>query len=294
MKKVITFLSTVALAIMAGIMIPQGASSKIVTNVPADISGNELRAVVIEDFEAAEVSEKGWQVSSTPKKFNSAEAEKKFKRKNPVPTLELKLIDGGPNDLKPEAWSLTDKGKKKEKVLGVHFRFQYPGHNSVHIMAPLEVQWQTGDVVKTYDPRTGSNEQERGLQLPGKAQAISLWVHGRGHPYTLEVWVKDYRGNTHILKFGSVNFVGWRPMKVFVPASIPQSYESYPQTRVAKITRFVLRAQAMSPAEELTTDAYFFFDQVKVLTDTYEVNFDGSDLHKAFDGGSKGGDKKQQ
>ena len=42
--------------------------------------------------------------------------------------------------------------------------------------------------------------------------------------------------------------------------------------------------------------AYFFFDQLKVLTDTYEVNFDASDLHKLMDGskgGEKGGEKKQ-
>ena len=71
-------------------------------------------------------------------------------------------------------------------------------------------------------------------------------------------------------------------MKVFIPASIPQSYESYPQTRVTKITRFVLRAQDSASGAELIENTYFFFDQLKVLTDTYEVNFDGSDLHRAF------------
>jgi hypothetical protein len=33
-----------------------------------------------------------------------------------------------------------------------------------------------------------------------------------------------------------------------------------------------------------SSDIYFFIDQIKVLTDTYEVYFDGIDLHKTFDG----------
>jgi hypothetical protein len=83
-------------------------------------------------------------------------------------------------------------------------------------------------------------------------------------------------------------------MKVAIPISVPQEFESFPQTRITKITRFVIRAVPNAPREELMEVAYFFFDQVKVLTDTYEVNFDGNELHKVFDGGSKGGEKKQQ
>jgi hypothetical protein len=280
------------------------ASSKIVTNVEADISGEELKALVIEDFEKGEVSKEltgnGWFVKTTPKEFTSESTEQKLKMKNPVPVLEMKFIPGSPNDMKVEEWSLTDKGKKKERCLGVRFKFRYPGHNSVHVMVPKEVDWKSGDPVTTYNPSTRKDEQERGIQLPGQAKAISLWVHGRGNPYDLELWLKDYRGDTHILKFGSVNFVGWRPLKVYIPKNIPQSYESYPQTRVTKITRLVLRSQIERHAEELTEDTFFFFDQLKVLTDTYEVNFDGSDLHKVFEGkgassgGSSAGTETQQ
>lgn len=268
------------------------AQSKIITNVPADISGNELKAVVIEDFENAAVGDTGWKVDSTPKVFAKAETEQKLKMKNPVTKLEMKIITGGPNDMNTEEWSLTEKGKKKDKVLGVGFRFRYPGPNEVSILPPPEVDWKDKTPVLTYNPSTGKDEQERGIQLPGQSKGISVWVHGRGHPYSLEVWVKDYRGSTHVLKFGSVNFVGWRPMKVDIPIGIPQSFESFPQTRTTKIVRFVLRADPTASREELTETTYFFFDQVKVLTDTYEVNFDGNDLHKVFEGGQKSGEKK--
>lgn len=286
----IAIMTIISFAILISIFSPINLDSKIMTNVEPDISGEVLQALVVEDFEEAKSGDDGWIVETVPKEFKKAETEKKLKMKNPVPTLEMKVIPGGPNDLKVENWSLTNQGKKKEKILGVHFQFRYPGENSVHIRTPMELEWKERKPALTWNPSTRKDEQERGLQLPGRAKAISLWVHGRGNPYDLECWVKDYRGDTHILKFGSVNFVGWRPLKVYIPASVPQSYESYPQTRVTKITRFVLRCQSNRHAEELTEDTFFFFDQIKVLTDLYEVNFDGSDLHKAFEkGGSSSG-----
>jgi len=279
--------SIAMIIVVVGTLLATQGFAKLATNVPSDISGEELKAVVVEDFEngtvSTDIKNDGWLLKSTPKKYsNPALSEKKLKRKNPVPVLNLKFLDGNPNDMQVEEWSLTNLGKTNKKCLGVKFRFRYPGYNSIQILPPLEISWKDRKSVLTYNPRNGKSEQERGIQLPGRAKAISLWVHGRGNPYNLEIWIKDYRGDTHALKVGSVNFVGWRPLKVDIPTNIPQSYESFPQTRVTKITKLVLRAVQSSPAEELITDTYFFFDQLKVLTDTYEVNFDGNDLHKAF------------
>jgi hypothetical protein len=177
-----------------------------------------------------------------------------------------------------EEWSLTDQGKKKEKILGVKFKFRYPGYNSVHILAPKEVDWKSKKPVLRYNPATRKDEQERGLQLPGQAKAISLWVHGRGNPYDLEVWLKDYRGDTHVLKFGTVNFVGWRPLKVYLPKSIPQSYESF--TNVGYLNnRICSEKQGLKSHAEGYCDTYFFFDQIKRAECTYEVIFDGQKLH---------------
>ena len=67
----------------------RNADSKIITNVPADVSGVETRALVVEDFENFKVAEKieedGWFVSSNPKEFTKGDDETK-KRKNPVLT----------------------------------------------------------------------------------------------------------------------------------------------------------------------------------------------------------------
>jgi hypothetical protein len=285
MKNIIRRLFLLALCmnvvIITGLIMPRTAESKIVTNVPADISGEELKALVIEDFEGAKVGGDGWTIKSTPKQFTNASTSEKLKMKNPVPALEAKILNGKPNDLVVEEWSLTGQGKTKEKCLGVHFRFRYPGHNAVSLIPPKEISWRDKSPSYTYHSSTNQNVQERGIQLPGRSKAISVWVHARGRPYTLEVWVKDYKGNTHVLPFGSINFVGWRPMKVYIPITIPQEEPSYPATRITKITRFVIRSTPMA----VPGDSYVFLDQIKVLTDTYEVNFDGQDLHKAFGGG---------
>ena len=68
------------------------------------------------------------------------------------------------------------------------------------------------------------------------------------------------------------------------PVTAPQAVDSYPQTKFLRIERFVLRA---SPNAEIA-DVYVFFDQLKILTDDYEVNFDGQELHRAFDKGNSG------
>jgi len=250
---------------------PEKAQSKIVTNVQPDISAEQFIALVVEDFE----TQVDWVLETVPKKNQDP-------KKDPVPVLELKYVDGGPADLIPEKWSPLNKGLEKKKCLGVQFKFKYPGFNSVHILPPLEVRWDDPTKkVLTYDSRSGQEVQERAIQLPGRAKAISLWVHGRGNDYELEVWVKDYKGDVHILKMGSLNFVGWRPMKAYIPDSVPQETNSYPQVRATKIVRFVVRAKPEAGAENV----YLFFDQLKVLTDTFEVNFDGQNLHQLMEKG---------
>ena len=90
-KKMTRIIYVLFLAIIVGSFAADEVQSKIDTNVPADISGEQLRAVVIEDFESGTVGgDTGWQVLSEPKQFVKAETEKKLKMKNPVPVLEMK------------------------------------------------------------------------------------------------------------------------------------------------------------------------------------------------------------
>ncbi|MFW6365198.1 MAG: flagellar filament outer layer protein FlaA [Spirochaetota bacterium] len=248
MKRNLALLTGLLIVTAAVAVYMKPAHSQLVTNVPPDISAEELEALVVEDFE----NSPEWTVETDPRDL---EGENANTEKDPVTTLELKIVDGSPSDLKPEAWQADDMGTQKTKVLGVNYEFKYPGYNVVYLIPP--------------DP----------IQLPGRAKGLSLWVHGRGNDYYLEAWIKDYTGSTHILKFGSINFVGWKPLSVDIPAYIPQSVESYPQTKILTIERLVIRAD---PSERVR-NTFFFFDQIKVLTQTYEVNFDGMGLENAFE-----------
>ncbi len=274
------------------------AQSRIVTNVPADVTGSETRAIVIADFEDAKIAknseEDGWLVTSSPKQYKKASDPETLKKKNPVMALQMKFVEGRSKDMSVEKMSVTNLGLKADKVLGIKFRFRYPGKNVVYIQPPKEVDWVKRTPVKTYDQVLRTDIQERGLQLPGRARAISLWVHGRGNPYTLELWIKDYRGNVHILNKQTIDFVGWRPLTYQLPTNLPQASDTYPMTRTAKLVRLVLREVTnvagfhSATSRRNSSDVYVFFDQIKVLTDIYEVSFDGQDLHSQFDGDSKG------
>lgn len=283
------------LCLAAAFAVMKSADSKIITNVPADLSGEELKAIVVEDFEtlkiAANPDDDGWLISSYPKAWNGSGDENLKKVKNPVLKLEAKGIEGGPNDLKVEdETSPTKLGLQKKTMLGVRFRFRYPGTNSVSLDPPKELDWKDRTPVMTYNQSLRQEVQERGIQLPGRAKAISMWVHGRGFPYTIEVWIRDHKGDVHILQKESINFVGWQPLIFKIPENIPQTTDSYPATRCTKLVKIVVREVSGIEGEytrsnaATSSDVYFFIDQIKVLTDTYEVYFDGIDLHKTFDG----------
>ncbi len=276
----------------------RNAESKLETNVAADVSGSEMKAMVVEDFENFKIVEKieddGWFASTTPKVFTKGDDEAK-KRKNPVLTFKVKSVPAGSSDMKVEdAYSPTGLGKEKKNAMGVHFKFRYPGNNAVHLEPPFELEWKDRTPVLTYDQAMRKDVAERGIQLPGRAKSISMWVHARGFPYTVEVWIRDFKGDVHILEKQSINFVGWRPMIFQIPTNIPQTSDTYPATRTTKIVRIVLReitnvgGEYSSTSAKNSADVFVFFDQIKVLTDAYEVYFDGQDLHKTFEGSGAG------
>lgn len=234
-----------------------------------DTDGMELKSVQVEGFEA-----EAWTAVVTP---GDPEA---------IPAV----VDdkGAPNQ--GEKWNSPEVGLKGEgnkpcrpqnlandetnkKCLGLRFKFIYPGKNVVALMPPASRKIYR--VLDELDHNNKPKVQETpGIKLPGKVKALSVWVLGRGNDYTLEAWVQDWRGTTHVLKMGSVNFVGWRPLSAKVPIGVPQDIDTYPQTKNLVLTKLVLRSKPTANTEKVV----IFFDSVKVLTDVYDVHFDGADV----------------
>jgi hypothetical protein len=234
-----------------------------------DVDGMELRSVQVEGFET-----EPWTAVVTP---GDPEA---------IPAV----VDAQGSSMQGEKWNSPESGLKgttaqkcrpqnlaidetNNKCFGLRFKFIYPGNNVVALSPP-----PTKKVYRVLDELDNNNkpkvQEVAGIKLPGKVKAVSVWVLGRGNDYTLEAWVQDWRGSTHILKMGSVNFVGWRPLSAKIPVYVPQDVDTYPQTKNLVLTKMILRSKLTANTEKVV----IFFDSVKVLTDLYDVHFDGADV----------------
>jgi hypothetical protein len=254
-----------------------------------DLSANELRAITIETWDKTP-----WEVfTDKDQKEYPTYPGASYKYENTLTNSqvvrEVKLIDGGyPRDIK---YLDLKQDKKDLKVLGIKFKFTYPGNNEVTIRPPRAKEFEvirprgfvsdnnlTSKDQKTPVEKRGPSEVMDtiyGIEFPGVAKAISVWVCGRGNDYDLEGWIEDYKGNTHILKFGNIGFVGWRPMTANIPASVPQFTDTYPASKTAVFKQFKIRSNPRSTGETV----YLFMDELRILTDAFEVHFDGANLH---------------
>jgi hypothetical protein len=265
------------------------------TSNGSDLSTSEYRAITLENWD-----ETAWEVFTDKDGINyttypSSEGGEKYNPELP-PTAQamraVKLLDGAysfPRDVK---YLDNQTAKDKLKVLGIKYQFTYPGNNEVTIRPPREDKYKLvryrdfilendvdrAEAKKTPDQRdpkaTPNTFNIYGLEFPGVGKALSVWVCARGAEYDLEGWIEDYKGDTHILKFGSLNFVGWKPMTAKIPASIPQSRATYPATRTAVFKQFKIRSNPKSTGDPVI----LFFDELRLLTDTFEVHFDGANL----------------
>lgn len=212
-----------------------------------DVDAMELRSIIVEGWETGP-----WDAIAKPGP--------------PESTVEVNTVNGIPRNL-----SFDENNKKS---MGLRFQFIYPGNNTV-ILTPPEDR-----VVKRYAGQLDENNQPRfievpGIELPGKVHAVSVWVLGRGNAYSLEGWIQDWKGDTHIYKFGSLDYIGWRPLTIEIPESVPQDVNSYPQTKTLILKKLVLRSKPQVSQEKVV----LFFDSLKVLTDMYDLFFDGADLY---------------
>lgn len=264
-------LSKYIVAALIGIIVTFAIAEKgiaaVETLTGSDVGGDEYVSIVLEPWEDAKAN---WQASQHPKLGQSY--------------AKSAIVKGSPGDL-VRPWH-----KKETQVYALAFHFVFPGYNHINIIPPQpeidkypkECKSPEEDIycierLKQQVDQEGNTITTilYGLEIPGIASKISVWVCGRGNEYNLEGWIEDWKGNTYIYQFGTVDFIGWRPLEITIPKSIPQAVDSFPQTKTLIFKKFVLRSTPRTSGEKV----FLFFDDLKVLTNIFEVNFDGALLN---------------
>ncbi len=258
--------------------------------IGGDVSIEALNAITVESWDRDySTGGWGWEVY-TNRDPKSDDGSYQNRSSGVMAEREVKLIRGSSRAIRENI------DYPQARILGIKFAFSFPGFNAVSIQPPA-VDHFTVEKTRSYlnelaitekiprpscykDPALSSRitteipisvECVTGVQLPGKVEKLSVWVLGRGNQYDLEAWLEDWRGDTHVLKMGSVDFVGWKPLTADVPARIPQEPNAFPQTKSLLLKKLKLRSRPNTSLETV----YIFFDELRILTRTATTHFDG-------------------
>jgi len=175
--------------------------------------------------------------------------------------------DQFPKLTKVKAWPMALFGTNKNNLdlnsLGIWGKFDRRGYNWIDIYPSV--------------PGSGANWEDPEpfeIPIPGRLQNLSLWVWGSNLNYYMEAYFRDYRGVVHGLYLGDLRFQGWKNLRVNIPNSVPQSKRVLP--RLAGLT--FVKFRIWTTPGEMVDNFYVYFNQMKVLTDSFETLFDGDDL----------------
>jgi hypothetical protein len=132
----------------------------------------------------------------------------------------------------------------------------------------------------------GTKDKRVELPLPGRVKMIDIWVWSGNFNYYLEAFVRDYRGVVYTIPMGDLSFVGWKNLRISVPDNIPQAKKYLPRNQPLSFVKFRIWTRpsevVVVPGSEGGTDVdkavKFYFNNMKVLTDTFESLFDGDAL----------------
>ncbi len=149
-----------------------------------------------------------------------------------------------------EALSVDQNPDNPNHVLGVKTYFLERGFDRVEISPPHEY------VIK------------------GKARQFSVWALGRKFRHTLYIKLRDYKGITHTLPLGRLDYFGWRKLTVTVPGWLPQSTRfSLLDKNLHFVSLFVV-----SDVHDIGGEFYFYVDALKVLVDRTEATYPGAEI----------------
>lgn len=132
--------------------------------------------------------------------------------------------------------------------------------------------------VKTYFANRGFDRVEvsppQEFIIKGQVRQVSVWVLGRKFRHTLYAKFRDYKGNTHNIRLGKLDFFGWRKLTAPIPGFIPQSTRYSLQDKNLKfVSLFVV-----SDPHEVGGEFYFYVDDLEVRTDKQGTIYPGFEI----------------
>ncbi len=137
---------------------------------------------------------------------------------------------------------------KSEYILGVKTYFTDRGYDRVEVFPPNEY------IVR------------------GKAKEVKVWALGRKFRHTLWVKFRDFRGKTHKIKVGRLNFWGWKELSVIIPGWMPQASSYALLDKNLHFVSFFVESDRF----EVPGTFYFYLDNFRIITDLSEFTGDTS------------------
>jgi len=132
----------------------------------------------------------------------------------------------------------------------------------------------------------GTREKTVELPLPGRVKMIDMWVWSGNFDFYLEAFVRDYRGVVYTIPMGNLNFIGWKNLRINIPDNVPQAKKYLPKRQGLTLVKFriwtrpteVVAIPGTEGQEPVDRAVKFYFNNIKILTDTFESLFDGDAL----------------
>ncbi|MDR0718825.1 MAG: flagellar filament outer layer protein FlaA [Treponema sp.] len=216
---------------------------------------NDYEAIVLETFDGNTAHE--WTVGSKTYQYD-------FSWKLDASKFASKIDDEQFPKLAyansfPQALFGTNREGKDLKSIGVWGKFDRRGYNWVDLY-----------------PVSGEGDDEKAFEIPipGRISYLDMWVWGANLNYYIEAYFRDYQGVVHNIYVGNIGFTGWKNMRARIPTSIRQSKRVLPRLEGLTFIKFRIWTTPLERVENF----YVYFDQFKVLTDTFESFYDGDEL----------------
>jgi hypothetical protein len=230
-----------------------------VVPIIADTNTTAMVSNVIETFDTGENTYLTQKLTSSVTKRTDSVAEydwktdgSKYNSKRDVKYLPVY----------PQALWRKPADAEGKNALGINGQFTRQGYNWI-------------DIYPVDKADTSENPKAAEIPLLGQVRFLDCWVWGSNLNYSLEAYVRDYRGIIHKVDFGSLKFVGWKNLSAKIPANFAMNDQSFPLKNTS--STFVKFRLLTGPYERVN-EFYLYIDQLKVLSDEFVTRFDGDEL----------------